>query len=378
MEPKKSIFKILILFLALSLFSAACTVVVEGPPDGQMIPTHVAQTVAADRTQQAAGTPTAEETQPTPIDVLTPTPTATATMAPTPTQTEIPGICDMAIFVEHVTIPPETLIEGGSEFTKVWQILNAGTCTWTTDYTVEFVYGRLMDAPIRVRLSDPVAPGETTKVTINLIAPVSEGIYVGNWALVNNNGVKIPMDNIPDGNLQVSILVNVLDTVAYDFTENYCDARWESVVEPRLDCPGDTSNSAPGYVTVLEEGELEDGTEVDDEILVTRPDNGDFDGFISGIYPAFNIQRGDHFMAEIGCAADGTRCNLYFDLQYQIGNGPIRTLETWHERHNDEVREISLDLSDLAGESVKFILRVRNNDTDLDNEGYWYEPRIMR
>lgn len=378
METKKSSAKFLIMFLSLSLFLAACTVVVEGPPDGNLIPTHVAQTVAADRTQQVMGTPTPDETQPSPTDVFTPTPTATSTIAPTPTETEIPGVCDLAVFVEHVTISPETLVEGGSDFTKVWQILNAGTCTWTTNYAVEFVYGRLMDAPIRVRLSDPVAPGGTTNISVDFTAPVTEGVHVGNWALVNANGVKVPMDNTADGNLQVSVWVNVLDTVVLDFTEDYCDARWQSVVDPSLDCPGDTSNSAPGYVTVLEEGELEDGTAVDDEILVTRPDNGDFDGFISGTYPAFNVQRGDQFMATIGCAPDGTRCNLFFELQYQIGNGPIRTLETWHERHNDEVREVSVDLEELAGESVKFILQVRNNETDLDNEGYWYEPVIMR
>ena len=123
---------------------------------------------------------------------------------------------------------------------------------------------------------------------------------------------------------------------------------------------------------------LETGDTVNEPILVTRPDNGDTDGFISGTYPTFNVQDGDLFMATIGCARGASMCYLDFALQYQIGNGSIKTLKTWREDYDGEVNEVTVDLSELAGSSVKFILKVSNINTDQDNEGYWFEPRILR
>jgi hypothetical protein len=111
---------------------------------------------------------------------------------------------------------------------------------------------------------------------------------------------------------------------------------------------------------------------------VSRPDNGDTDGFIMGTYPPFTVQDGDHFVATIGCAPDGYQCNLYFDLKYQIGAGAIQTLDTWYETHNNRTQEVDVDLSDLAGQTVRFILSVRNINTDIHNEGYWYHAWIMR
>lgn len=371
---KKSVFWGLIVFVAASLALTACNIPSNATPDGDMILTHVAQTVSADRTQRAEPTSVTQEPEVEP----TMTPTPTATVIPTIEPTPIPGVCDKAVFVEHVTYPSETRVDGGKDFVKTWRVLNAGYCTWTTSYALEFVSGRNMDAPVRVPLSKYVEPDQTADLSITFTAPTAEGAYTGYWALVNENGVKVPMDNIGDGNLSVSVWVNVLDTVAYDFTQNVCKARWQSVVDPNLACPGNTANSSPGYVSVVEDGLLENKKEADEDILVTRPDNGDFDGFISGTYPAFTVQRGDHFMATIGCAPDATQCNLFFDLQYQVGNGPIRTLETWREVYEGKVHEVEVDLTDLAGQSVKFILKVRNNETDKDNEGYWFEPVIMR
>ena len=373
---KKTGFGGLILFLAVSLLVSACNLPSGATPDGDLILTHVAQTVAAERTKQAATdqAPGATEDVPAPTLTPTPTPTVLPTIEPTP----IPGACDKAVFVEHVTYPPGNLVEKGQDFVKTWRVLNAGYCTWTTDYALQFVTGYALDAPVRVALTKPVAPDQTADLSLIFTAPNAEGDFTGYWALVNEKGVKVPMDNIADGNLSVSIWVNILDTVVYDFTKSYCDARWQSVVDANLECPGDTTNSSPGYVTTVEDGKLENGKKVDGDILITRPDNGDYDGFISGTYPLFKIQRGDHFMATIGCADGATECNLFFDLQYQIGNGAVQTLKTWHEVNEGKVRKVSVDLSALANQSVRIILRVRNNETDKDNEGYWFEPVLIR
>lgn len=377
MRNTKSKISIFILFVAVSLLMTACNLPFQATQEGDYLPTYVAQTLSAFRTQQAieetqepTGQPTQGETEATP----SPTPTTT----PIPTETEVTEPCDQALFVEHVTIPPNTVFGKNKDFTKIWKVQNTGSCTWTTDYALEFVAGDSMDAPLFVSLGKSVAPDERVDLTLFFTTPNTEDTYVGYWALVNEDGTRIPMENTAGGNLEVAVKVNVPDTVVYKFAEKYCDARWQSVVDPNLDCPDATLNPANGYVNRLEDSKLENGKTVDGFILVTRPDNGDTDGFISGTYPAFNVQSGDIFMATIGCAPDAPNCLLDFALQYQIGNGSIRTLKTWREKYDGNVDEVTVDLSDLAGSSVKFILKVSNINTDQDNQGYWFDPRIMR
>ncbi len=363
--------------IIIALMVAACNLPSNGPSDSDIMLTSVAQTIAANQTAQAAPdtdeTAAAEETEESDIQ---PTPTPTLTQAPT--ETEMMGVCDQAVFVEDVTIPEESLVEEGEDFVKTWRVTNTGTCTWTTEYSLEFVAGAEMDAPLSVPLATSVVPNETTDLTIIFTAPTAEGTYTGFWALVNADGQKVPIDNLPDGNLKVAVKVNTLDEVAYDFAEKFCRAHWSSLVKEELPCPVGYIVIGHGYIMRLDDGKLEDGTQVNDYILVTRPDNGDTDGYIMGTYPPFLIENGDHFTASIGCASDGFQCNLYFDLKYQIGSGAIRTLETWYVTHNNDVTDVDVDLSELAGQSIKIILMVRNINSDLDNEGYWYHPRIMR
>jgi hypothetical protein len=375
MRNLKLNFSKLILFVGVALLLSSCNLPFDSTQEGDFLPTYVAQTLSAFQTQQAISKETQEPTGDPTQEI---TPSITPTTTPIPTGTPIPEPCDQAVFVEHVTIPPNTVFGKNEDFTKTWRIENTGSCTWTTDYALEFVAGDSMDAPLYVSLGKSVAPDERVDLTLFFTTPNTEDTYVGYWALVNEDGTRIPLENTAGGNLEVAIKVNVPDTVVYDFTEEYCDARWQSVVAPSLDCPNENPDAARGYVIIKDDVKLEDGDTVDDPILVTRPDNGDFDGFISGTYPGFSVQNGDIFMATIGCARSASQCYLDFALQYQIGNGSIRTLETWREDYDGEVNEVTVDLSDLAGSSVKFILKVSNINTDQDNEGYWFEPRIMR
>ncbi len=307
---------------------------------------------------------------------LTPTMTHTPTLTPTITQTPVP--CNQAVFLGHVNFPVGSVVLAGAEFTKTWQVQNTGSCTWSTEYALVFASGNAMSAPLRIPLNEPVLPGETANLSIRFEAPGIENIYSGTWALVDSEGLKIPFDQTKNGNLTVSIRVNILDTVVIDFAESYCDASWRSFVVTNLPCSGDPDVSASGYVIRLAEGDLEDGTKVKKPILVTRPDDDPLDGFISGTYPSIKIQSGDHFLATIGCSVEGDLCDLIFELNYQIGTGPIENLQSWHEEHDGQVNEISVDLSNLAGENVKFILTIRNNGTSQDNDGFWFEPQIMR
>jgi hypothetical protein len=72
-------------------------------------------------------------------------------------------------------------------------------------------------------------------------------------------------------------------------------------------------------------------------------------------------------------------CNVTFYLAYQSNDGRIHILETWQEVYDQEVTEIYLDLSDLVGKSVHFILgMVANTHNTKDAQGFWFVPRIER
>ncbi len=99
---------------------------------------------------------------------------------------------------------------------------------------------------------------------------------------------------------------------------------------------------------------------------------------ISGKYPAIQIQSGDRFQAQVGCLHQANDCDMVFRLQYQIGNGSVRTLGQWREVYEGQFYPINIDLSTLRGENVKFILSVLANGSSHEDYALWLNPRIAR
>lgn len=149
--------------------------------------TQVYQTVAARLTQAATQKPAA-----TPSPETTPAPEASPTLSasPLPSETDLPQptatqVCDRAAAGNPIdlSIPDDSLILPGQAFTKRWALENAGSCTWTKDYRVTFLYGEQMGAPDSVTLGGEVSPGQTVEITIDMIAPATPGTYRSNWKL---------------------------------------------------------------------------------------------------------------------------------------------------------------------------------------------------
>jgi hypothetical protein len=113
----------------------------------------------------------------------------------------------------------------------------------------------------------------------------------------------------------------------YDLLANFCEADWQNE-SLDLPCPGSDGDDR-GFVRALNSPKMEDGKSRGDGLL-TYPERGN-NGMISGKYPAFKIQTGDRFQAQIGCLYEANDCDMIFRLQYQIGNGSVRTLGQWRE-----------------------------------------------
>lgn len=103
------------------------------------------------------------------------------------TPTSIP--CYGAGFLDQTFDPPNTVMTPGSSFSTTWFIVNRGSCTWTPEYAWVFSDGVRMEGDT-VSLSDEIQPGGSIGVTLNLVAPQSEGIHIGYWHLQDPNGTQ--------------------------------------------------------------------------------------------------------------------------------------------------------------------------------------------
>lgn len=370
--------KVLIPILALATATLACSQFTAATPQPaatlNALYTSAAQTLEGMSTQAAVAT----QYSPTPtlsLSVPTATPIVVSTFTSVPPLSPVPqSRCDAASFVSDVTYPDGSNVSLGGSFTKIWRLKNIGTCTWTTSYALVFVSGERFSAPAAVSIPTNVGPGQTVDLAVNMTAPNQSGHYRGFWKLRNASNVLFGIGDSADSNFYVDINVTGYTVTGYDLLANFCEADWQNE-SLDLPCPGSDGDDR-GFVRALNSPKMEDGKSRGDGLL-TYPERGN-NGMISGKYPAFKIQTGDRFQAQIGCLYEANDCDMIFRLQYQIGNGSVRTLGQWREVYEGEFYPINIDLSTLNGEKVKFILSVLANGSSHEDFALWINPRITR
>jgi hypothetical protein len=308
-----------------------------------------------------------------------PQPTASGTVPPAPvtpiSHTPIPtAICDAIQFLDDVTYPDGSLIKHNNTFVKTWRIKNIGTCSWTPSYALVFTGGDLMGGPSAIALARNVNPNETIEISVTLSAPGKNGNYRGYWKLRNASGVLFGFGAHADNAFWVDVKVAGAEYVAYNFTNNFCKAEWKNK-NTSLPCPGDV-NDGKGFVIKLNKPVMENGETEDEPGLFTMPQDKN-NGSISGQYPAITIQAGDRFRTIVNCKYDSKKCDVVFRLDYK-NNGQIKTLASWHEIYEGKSHPVDLDLSGLAGETVKFILVVSANGPQKNDNAIWLNPHIIR
>jgi hypothetical protein len=122
---------------------------------------------------------------------------------------------------------------------------------------------------------------------------------------------------------------------------------------------------------------LEDGSS-SGKILETHPQFVN-DGVITGLYPAYTVVSGEHFMAKLGFLAqsDGT-CgvgNVKFQLNYREA-GVTKSLQEWAESCDGALRQVDVDLSSLAGKTVQFALAISANGSSSQDWAVWVNPEV--
>src|SRR4030067_3467146 len=127
--------------------------------------------------------------------LATSTPSATGTPVPmlTPyfSNSQVGPVkkCDnAAVFVKDVTVPDYETFKKGQRFIKTWLFRNSGSCTWTPDYAIVFVWGDQMNGETPKTIGQTIAPGQSIEVSTELQAPNEPGQYQGSWSFQDADG----------------------------------------------------------------------------------------------------------------------------------------------------------------------------------------------
>jgi hypothetical protein len=203
----KHFHRLTLVLLASLLTLSACSAL--ATPVAQPLIPGLAQTLAAQTLTaqqggwQASGAPIS--TQPPPAEL--PGEPIQPTSTPSPAETPIPLLTpqadsrltgsslqpsepctNAAEFIRDVSIPDNTMMKRGERFIKTWQFKNTGTCTWTPDYAVIFVWGERMGGASPKALGQTIAPGQIVEISTELQAPKETGGFQGSWIFQDPEG----------------------------------------------------------------------------------------------------------------------------------------------------------------------------------------------
>lgn len=377
---KRFLIPLLILMLVSVLAScnlpSKATPTVAGP-DALM--TVAAKTVAAMQTLGSSSTQIPSSTQSPQKTVAPPSKTiAPPDLTQQALQTAATTVpCDQAAYVRDVNIPDGTIFMPGTSFTKTWEIKNTGTCDWDGTYSVVFgnegdIMGGSLSSPVVA--SGTVAPGDTVRISVNLVAPANTGDFKGYWKLRNPSG-SIFFGN--DKGIWVAIKV-VSYNDKFALVGNTCNALWRNSTGTdagALPCPG-KEGSSQGYVYTTNEPKFY--TRGDNEASIVAAPQQVNDGMIVGEFPPVLVPSNARFLSFAGCGEKMDKCNADVSITTQVAGGQENVLKEWNQVPQ-EFNMISLDLAaaNLTGQNVVFRIYIRANGSPTQDKIVLLGPFIV-
>lgn len=201
-----------ILLVVLTIAAFACNLPggsAATPPDVVDLAAQQTQTAMSLQLTQLAAPGSTSTTGPDPVsEAATATLTLTPTETITPTITLTPIPCNRASFGADINYPDNTEVPAGTNFTKTWQLINNGSCAWTSGYSVIFFSGDRMGAPDTSQVTNgSIAPGASANVSVNLKAPNNPGTYKGEFKLQSSDGAIFGINADAQGAFWVQIKV---------------------------------------------------------------------------------------------------------------------------------------------------------------------------
>ena len=356
-----------LILLIILLILSACNLPSNAPAteEPNVVFTAAAQTIEAQITPSLSfSTPTLPAIVATNTAVASPTPVRPISTVP-PT-----AMCDLAQFVRDVSIPDGSIFAPGAAFTKTWRLRNAGTCTWS-GYSLVFDSGDAMNGASPTSIGS-VGPGQEVDVSVNLTAPATNGSYRGFWRIRNASGVFLPVLNGTEGRSFFVDIKVAVTSAGFDMHTRASEATWASAAGS-LTFGGPETNTG-GFAMYRNSQALEDGSNPA-KILEMYPQMIN-DGVITGLYPAYTVVSGEHFIAKVGFLSPCPGGNVKFQLNYKEA-GVIKPLGEWTDTCDGTLKDIDFNLSSISGKTVQFALAVLANGPADQDKAVWVSPRIQ-
>lgn len=143
----------------------------------------------------ASGTPDVGPTPSIEMPTASPTPSPVLTTVTSPVSTNTPLVlpCDLAQFVQDVSIPDGSRFDRSESFKKIWRVRNVGSCDWYANYSIVFSSGVAMAAKKEVGFPEAIIhPGDTVDLEVAMSAPAEDGKFRSYWGIKNPAGDWVP------------------------------------------------------------------------------------------------------------------------------------------------------------------------------------------
>jgi len=177
----------------------------------------------------------------------------------------------------------------------------------------------------------------------------------------------------------LSIPADEPGTLVMDFVARACEAKWSNNAY-HFPCPGDLTDISKGYIEYSDHAIIEGMISVSAPVLIGLPGQGGGSGIgLFGHYPSVTVQSGDRFKSILACQGDAP-CDVEFAIEYFDANGEYHSENRWQWRHKagEGPLEIDINLSALSGQTVEFLLVVREQGSAQNAWTVWINPRIGR
>ena len=143
---------------------------------------------------------------PEPVIILSPTPLQAAASQDATLQLT-PSCTNRAELIKALNILDNAALDAGQSFAKIWRIKNTGTCVWSAGYALAFYSGEQMGGQPSIPLPSVVQPGDTVDLRVDLVAPLNQTSYTGNWVLQDAGGNVFGVGELGNQSISVTILV---------------------------------------------------------------------------------------------------------------------------------------------------------------------------
>jgi hypothetical protein len=298
--------------------------------------------------------------------------------------------CNRVRFIKDVTVPDNTDLQPGEEFTKTWRLENIGTCSWTEGYSLVFERGDLLSGPSAIPISvETIDPGETVDISVDLVAPSEQGSYQGFWKLRTARGRRF---GIGEESEAFWLKINVVagSDLLYDFNRQADEAVWgsgelpvnyEGAGEKKLTF-GAELDPERGLVTLKNDQRLEGG-DTSGWVLEMQPPEGE-SRYLVGRFPAYQVKPGDRLTGRVGLIKNpGGPCgsgDVTYQIDYELEGNSSQPEQLWEGQQvcDGILENLDLDLDFLAGDEVRFFLVVIANTGSAEHFAVWDSLSVVR